>query len=103
MIKKLQVECGHNTVNKIKTMFEDMIKSQQVIKNFREKRQGNFVEGIEFNTEILTSGHWPFQDVPKCNIPKQLSVIKDTFTQFYKNKFANREIKWLFDHGTVQM
>ena len=28
MIKKLQVECGHNTVNKIKTMFEDMIKSQ---------------------------------------------------------------------------
>ena len=27
MIKKLQVECGHNTVNKIKTMFEDMIKS----------------------------------------------------------------------------
>ena len=37
-----------------------MIKSQQVIKNFREKRQGNFVEGIEFNTEILTSGHWPF-------------------------------------------
>lgn len=28
MIKKLQVECGHNTVNKIKTMFEDMIKGQ---------------------------------------------------------------------------
>lgn len=27
MIKKLQVECGHNTVNKIKTMFEDGIKS----------------------------------------------------------------------------
>ena len=28
MIKKLQVECGHNTVSKIKTMFEYMIKSQ---------------------------------------------------------------------------
>lgn len=28
MINKLQVECGHNTVNKIKTMFEDMNKSK---------------------------------------------------------------------------
>lgn len=28
MVQKLQVECGHNTVNKIKTMFEDIIKSQ---------------------------------------------------------------------------
>jgi len=28
MINKLQVECGHNTVNKIKTMFEDMLKSE---------------------------------------------------------------------------
>jgi len=31
MIQKLQIECGHNTVNKIKTMFQDMIKSQQVM------------------------------------------------------------------------
>ena len=28
MIRLLQVECGHNTVNKIKTMFEDVVKSQ---------------------------------------------------------------------------
>ena len=28
MIQMLQVECGHNTVSKIKTMFEDMIKSE---------------------------------------------------------------------------
>jgi hypothetical protein len=66
MINKLQVECGHNTVNKIKTMFEDMLKSEQVMKDYKEKlsqRPGNFgtlVENIEFSAEILTSGHWPF-------------------------------------------
>ena len=37
MINKLQVECGHNTVNKIKTMFEDMLKSEQVMKDYKEK------------------------------------------------------------------
>lgn len=41
MIQKLQIECGHNTVNKIKTMFQDMIKSQQVMTDFREMRGGN--------------------------------------------------------------
>ena len=61
MIKKLQVECGHNTVNKIKTMFEDMIKSKQVMIDFRATRQGsNNVEGVDTNVEILTSGHWPY-------------------------------------------
>lgn len=54
MINKLQVECGHNTVNKIKTMFEDMLKSEQVMKDYKEKlaaRPGGFgtlVENIEF-------------------------------------------------------
>ena len=37
MVKKLQVECGHNTVNKIKTMFEDVQKSQQTMSEFRER------------------------------------------------------------------
>ena len=27
MIRLLEVECGHNTVKKIKTMFEDIVKS----------------------------------------------------------------------------
>jgi len=73
MIKKLQVECGHNTVNKIKVMFEDMIKSQQVNTDYRNKIKRN--GDLEFGVEILTSGHWPYQDLPKCKIPKQLVVI----------------------------
>ena len=71
MIKKLQVECGHNTVNKIKTMFEDMIKGQQVMTAFRQRMgNSNMIGDVEFSTEILTSGHWPYQEAPKCKIPK---------------------------------
>jgi hypothetical protein len=56
-------------------MFEDMLKSEQVMKDFREKlaaRPGNkgiLVENMEFQAEILTSGHWPFQEIPKCILP----------------------------------
>ena len=62
MIQCLQVECGHNTVSKMKTMFADIVKSQSTIKDFRDQKlnQTNLVNDIEFNAEILTSGHWPF-------------------------------------------
>lgn len=83
MINKLQVECGHNTVNKIKTMFEDMIKSEQVMTDFkgqmgeRSGGSGNQIDGVEFNAEILTSGHWPFQEVSKCTLPRQMQKAQD--------------------------
>lgn len=71
---------------------------------FRQRNNGsNIIDDTEFTTEILTSGHWPYQDVPKCKIPKQLQTIQSSFTMFYKKKFANREIMWLFNHGTVQL
>ena len=53
----------------------------------RPGAQGNTVKGIEINVEVLTSGHWPFQEIPKCTVPPQLKAVQDTFGQFYKNKF----------------
>jgi cullin 3 len=49
MISKLQVECGHNTVNKIKTMFEDIAKSQQMMSDFKQRPGGgaNTVKDLE--------------------------------------------------------
>lgn len=35
MIMLLQVECGNNTVSKIKTMFEDMNKSNQMMSEYK--------------------------------------------------------------------
>ena len=60
-----------------------------------EYKRSNTVKEIgdlEFNAEILTSGHWPYQEAPKCVIPKSLEVAKGSFTKYYKAKFANREI-----------
>lgn len=64
--------------------------------------QGNdFVNDIQFNVEILTSGHWPFQDTPVCTIPPQLNSIATKFSQFYVNKFQNRKIMWIYNHGNI--
>lgn len=73
---------GNNTVSKMKTMFADIIKSQVTLKEFMDQKLGgqSYVNEIEFNSEILTSGHWPFQEMPVCNIPPQLSTIQTIFS-----------------------
>ena len=41
MIQKLQVECGHNIVSKIKTMMQDIDKSKGIIDEFKYKKLNN--------------------------------------------------------------
>ena len=71
------------------------------MKDFREMRNSNQVQGLEFSAEILTSSHWPISEFPKCSIPRQLKNASIEFNNFYKNKFQNREIQWLFNYGNV--
>ena len=44
MVTLLQVECGHNTVSKIKTMFEDMNKSNQMMSEYKAKAGKESIE-----------------------------------------------------------
>jgi hypothetical protein len=44
MITLLQVECGNNTVSKIKTMFEDMNKSNQMMSEYKAAASKSSIE-----------------------------------------------------------
>ena len=44
MIVLLQVECGNNTVSKIKTMFEDMNKSNQMMSEYKSSGNKSAIE-----------------------------------------------------------
>ncbi len=70
MLQKLKVECGHNTVNKLSQMFTDMTLSKELIAEFKKKQP--MINGIEFQTEVLTSGHWPDQASVVCKLPLDL-------------------------------
>ena len=50
MIEKLQVECGHNMVSKIKTMMHDIDKSKGIIDEFKQKKLNNdLLQKIDFS------------------------------------------------------
>ena len=62
VIKQLQVECGHHTVSKIRTMYADISKSKDISKEFEQAQptRTNSVQGVELNNQILTMSQWPF-------------------------------------------
>jgi hypothetical protein len=61
MLQKLKVECGHNTVNKLAQMFNDINISRDLMNEFRATQtyKNMVTAGVDFSAEILTGGHWP--------------------------------------------
>jgi len=106
MLQKLKVECGHNTVNKLASMFNDIALSKDLMTEFKQSPLSTFIRDelkIEFTAEVLTNGHWPEQGNPACSLPQEMKVITTKFEQFYKNKYQNRNISWLYNNGSLEL
>ena len=59
------------------------------------------IQGVEYTAEILTSGHWPYQESPNIAIPHSLSSMQAKFDSYYKSKFNNRKVIWLYHLGQL--
>jgi len=105
MLQKLKVECGHNTVNKLAQMFNDINISRDLMNEFRATQtyKNMIGEGVDFSAEVLTGGHWPQQPAAACTLPPELKDYTMKFEQFYKQKFQNRNITWLFKNGSLEI
>lgn len=49
------------------------------------------------------SGNWPVASNITCNVPAVLKSCADKFTMFYKNKYQNRNLSWLYQVGTIEL
>ena len=67
----------------------------------KDNKSGGNVQGVEFNMQVLTSGHWPFNQKKKMELPSIMRNIQMTFTNYYTKKFSNRQLVWLYDKGSV--
>ncbi len=59
MLQRLRVECGHNTVNKLAQMMNDINLSKNLMEEYRGGETGDggaCSEGLQ--VEVLTNGHW---------------------------------------------
>ena len=82
MLQKLRVECGHNTVNKLGSMFKDIALSKDLMLEFKDTAQARSIRDelkVEFIAEVLTNGHWPEQGEVKCSLPPEMKAITVKF------------------------
>lgn len=81
MLQKLKVECGHNTVNKLASMFNDINLSKEMMAEFKKSKASEAIaaSGVDFSAEVLTNGHWPEQAQAACSLPKEMKDLTFKF------------------------
>eukprot|EP00361_Fabrea_salina_P007359 CAMPEP_0202440492 /NCGR_PEP_ID=MMETSP1345-20130828/36726_1 /ASSEMBLY_ACC=CAM_ASM_000843 /TAXON_ID=342563 /ORGANISM="Fabrea Fabrea salina" /LENGTH=737 /DNA_ID=CAMNT_0049055097 /DNA_START=1 /DNA_END=2214 /DNA_ORIENTATION=+ len=103
MISKLKVECGHNIVNKISSMYQDIALSSNLMEEFKGLSHRGSPGGINMTVQVLRSGCWPEQSSEPCIIPPELETCTKAFQNFYLNKHQGRNLTWLLGFGTVEI
>ncbi|XP_033097413.1 cullin-3-B-like isoform X1 [Anneissia japonica] len=94
MISKLKTECGCQFTSKLEGMFKDMTVSNTFMEDFRQHVQnsGLNLSGVDLTVRVLTTGFWPTQSAPQCNVPTQPRYAFDHFKRFYLTKHTGRQI-----------
>jgi hypothetical protein len=103
ILQKLKVAFGPNATKKMATMITDITLSQDLMKDFRPRSNGGTVNSVAVNAEILTSGYWPEVQKGKCKLPPEIQLCATKFEEFYKFKHQNRNLQWLYQHGSVEI
>lgn len=103
MLSKLKMELGINAVNKMTTMFKDIGLSETFTSEFKANKS-NTIGDFEISTvNVLTNGNWPIDEQLPCKVPRQLEDMQAKFKRYYDQKFNNRQLKWLYQYGTVEI
>ena len=122
VISKLKSECGVGFTSKLEGMFKDIavskelqisydeyVKSRQPVKSISKLRTKKSAakspaieelervssnSPVEFSVNVLSSGFWPNYPDSPVNLPADIEEMRNSFANFYQQKFSGRQIKW---------
>jgi len=75
---------------------------EYLIKN----KVGEKIEGIQFSARLLKESHWPVFPADKFQLQlfsDAMEKCRSTFEKFYRESKSERKIRWLFNHGEVEI
>jgi cullin 3 len=80
-------------------MLRDMSASSLVARDYKSVRRGAQADTLE--PTVLTTGFWPLQPQPCCQLPPAAQAAADAFTGYYTNKHSARRLQWQAQLGTA--
>lgn len=102
LIVKLKTECGYQFTSKLEGMFTDMKTSQDTTQGFYAS-QPDLGDGPTLVVHVLTTGSWPTQPSPVCNLPHEILAVCEKFKTYYLGTHTGRRLSWQTNMGTADL
>jgi hypothetical protein len=99
MLQMLKDSFGLEHVGRLKTMFKDMKSTTDLKNEFSSK----VTQSVEFVPLVLTKSIWPLDvdDAAPPALPDVLTKSQEGFEHFYRLKFPNRVLRWVYSNSVV--
>jgi cullin 1 len=106
-ISKLKSQCGGPYTAKLEGMLNDFLLADEMNKEFEPSyvlwkgtQQRQLIpEGLSFDVQVLSSGHWPSQQHREALLPPELEACKMKFNEWYHTIHNHRTLKWMLNLG----
>ncbi|BAU01230.1 hypothetical protein LR48_Vigan10g255800 [Vigna angularis] len=103
LIVKLKTECGYQFTSKLEGMFTDMKTSHDTMQGFYAGQGTELGDGPTLSVQVLTTGSWPTQPSPPCNLPQEILGVCDKFRTYYLGTHNGRRLSWQTNMGTADL
>jgi len=107
-VAKLKARHGDAFTRRLQGMFNDSQDETiaRMRKKFEEWNGGDKVGGIALSLQVLSGCFWPLSPadkIPITALPPELSNCVSRFEEFYKIDTQNRKLRWIYNHGSVNI
>ncbi|XP_061346163.1 cullin-3A-like [Gastrolobium bilobum] len=103
LIVKLKTECGYQFTSKLEGMFTDMKTSHDTMQGFYMFHGGELADSPTLAVQVLTTGSWPTQPSPQCNLPTEILGVCEKFRAYYLGTHNGRRLSWQTSMGTADL
>lgn len=103
LIVKLKTECGYQFTSKLEGMFTDMKTSCDTMQGFYACHGAELGDSPTLVVQVLTTGSWPTQPSPQCNLPSEIMGVCDKFRTYYLGTHNGRRLSWQTSMGTADL
>lgn len=103
LILKLKTECGYQFTSKLEGMFTDMKTSYDMMQGFLAAHGVELGDSPTLSVQVLTTGSWPTQPSPPCNLPSEIRGLCEKFRNYYLGAHSGRRLTWQANMGNADL
>ncbi|PWN27242.1 Cullin-domain-containing protein [Jaminaea rosea] len=105
MMAKLKIECGHQYVQKLQGMLNDVKVSEETGNAFSEHlRKTNRPMPFDLSVSVLTSTYWPISgQVQPCTMSPAMLSARQAYENFYQSRHSGRVLSWHPNLGSADV